>query len=122
MTSNINSIGEVQNRSGFSIIQFFGFVDAGTVEQIKPVINARLSADCSHLIINLDKVEFLDSHGVGLFVSLLKRIHSKKGLMIFAGARDQPASVLNMVGFNSKLVTYCDSQQQAEDLLKEKVV
>ena len=92
---NINSILEVQNHPGFSLIRFFGFVDAGTVEHIKPVINAKLPADCSRIIIDLGKVEFLDSHGVGFFVSLLKKVHGKKGRLIFAGASNQPASVLN---------------------------
>jgi anti-anti-sigma factor len=116
---NINSILEVRNHPGFSVIRLLGFVDAGTVEHIKPVIKAKLPAECALIIIDLEKVEFLDSHGIGFLVSLLKRVHSKKGRLIFAGAQNQPASVLNMVGFNSKLVTYCDNMQHAEALLEK---
>ena len=119
MSPDISSILEIQNHPEYSVVRFFGFVDASTVERIKPAINAKIPAACARIIISLDKVEFLDSHGVGLFVSLLKMVHGKKGLLIFAGARDQAASVLNMVGFNSSLVTYCDTLKDACDLMEK---
>jgi anti-anti-sigma factor len=119
MNTNINNILEVKNQPGFSIIRLLGFIDAASVEYIKPAIAAKLPADCSRIIISLEKVEFLDSHGVGFLVSLLKKVHNRKGRLIFCGAKNQPAAVLNMVGFNSKLVTYCDDMPQAESLLEK---
>lgn len=114
-----DNIFEIQNRSRFSIIRLFNFVDAGTVERVRNVIDAEISADCPNIIIDLEKVEFLDSHGVGFFASLLKKIHRNNGQLIFAGATDQPASVLNIVGFNGSLVTYCKDLQHACALLEE---
>jgi len=113
---NINSILEIENNPKFSIIRIFGFVDAATVDKIKPVVNAKLPPDCTQIIIDLEKVGFLDSHGIGFFVSLLKKVHAAKGRLIFVCARNQPASVLEMVGFNSSLVTYCDTLEQARKL------
>jgi anti-sigma B factor antagonist len=115
---NVNSVLEVQNQQGYSVIRFFGYVDAATVEQVKPVITAKIPPDCAHLIIDLEKVEFLDSHGVGLFVSQLKKVHNNHGKMVFSGATGQPASVLNIVGFNHALVSYCDDMPHAVALMK----
>ncbi|MFH1159154.1 MAG: STAS domain-containing protein [Pseudomonadota bacterium] len=109
---------EIQNRPRFSVIRFFGFVDAGTVERARSVIDAEIPAGCPNIIIDLEKVEFLDSHGVGLFASLLKKVHGNNGLLVFAGASAQPASVLNIVGFNGSLVTYCEDLQHACALLE----
>ncbi|MCK5556463.1 MAG: STAS domain-containing protein [Alphaproteobacteria bacterium] len=114
-----DSLLEVQNQSQFSIIRFFGFVDADLVKQAKSVIDAKIPADCPNIIIDLEKVEFLDSHGIGLFASLLKKVHHNNGQLIFAGATAQPASVLDIVGFNGSLVTYCEDLQQACSLLEE---
>ena len=113
MTINNNNILEIQNYPEYSVIRFSGFVDAATIEHIKNIVNTKLPEQCRQIIIDLEKTEFLDSHGVGFFVSLLKKVHSHKGRLIFSGAIDQPASVLNMVGFNGSLVTYCDNIQKA---------
>lgn len=110
---NVKSVLEVENHNGYSVVRFFGFVDAATVENIKPVVSAKLSENCSMIMVDLTRVDFIDSHGVGFFVSLLKKVHSRKGRLIFVGVTDQPASVLNMVGFNSALVTYCDDMQKS---------
>jgi len=118
MSININDFMEVTNYPNFSSIKLMGFIDAGIVSNIKPVLTSKLSSNCNNIIINLEGSEFLDSHGIGFFVSLLKNVHSKKGSLIFAGAHGQPASVLKMVGFNNSLVTYCDTLDEAEKLMQ----
>lgn len=110
---NVKSVLEIENHTEYSVVRFFGFVDAATVESIKPVVSEKLSKDCPAIIVDLTRVDFIDSHGVGFFVSLLKKVHSRRGRLIFVGAIDQPASVLNMVGFNTALVTYCDDMQKS---------
>lgn len=121
MSTNVASNIEIQNHPAFSVVRFFGFVDAGTVENLAPVITEKVPADCTNIIIDLDKVEFLDSHGVGFFVSLLKKVSLKNdGKLFFVGATAQPASVLNMVGFNGQRITYCDNMQQVHDKLEKK--
>ena len=114
---NTGGILEVQNNPEFSVIRISGFIDAATVERIKPVVTAELSADCTNIVMDLEKVEFLDSHGIGFFVSLLKRVNARQGKLVFCSVCPQPVSVLNMVGFNNKLITYCDSFRQAQALL-----
>ena len=111
---------EVQNKPEYSVIRFYGFVDAGSVEHARPIIAAKIPTYCANIVIDLANVEFLDSHGIGFFVSLLKRAHAQKGRLIFVGAAAQPASVLNMVGFSSSLITYCENVEQAETALTAK--
>ena len=114
-----DNILEVQNLPQFSIIRFFDVVDADIVEKARIVIDAKIPSNCPNIIIDLEKVEFLDSHGVGLFASLLKKVHHNNGLLVFAGATAQPISVLNIVGFNGSLVTYCENLQHACALLED---
>ena len=118
MTTTGN-IFELQHGQNFSLIRFFGFIDASTVEKLRPVMARHLPEDCMNLIIDVTRVDFLDSHGVGFFVSLLKRTHRQGGKLCIAGIDGQPASVLQMVGFNSTLVTYCKNAEEAERLFKE---
>lgn len=108
---------ELQNRATYSQLIFSGDLDAETVAQIKPALQAQLPADCAQIIVDLENVGFIDSHGVGLFVSMLKRVHKRGGRLLIAGAGGQPAAVLKMVGLNGALVSYCPDRQAAVQLL-----
>ncbi|MBU6475652.1 MAG: STAS domain-containing protein [Alphaproteobacteria bacterium] len=113
---NISNRIEIENSASSSVIRFFGFIDAAVTEEARGVIAAKIPEDCRNVIVDLAKVEFLDSHGVGMFVSLLKKAHKNGGRLFFIAAEGQPAAVLNIVGFNSTLVTYCQTLQQARAL------
>jgi len=112
---------QLQQGGGRAVITFRGQMDAATVQQIKPVLQQQLSVDAAQIIADLSKVEFLDSHGVGLFVSLLKRAHMNRGRLVLAGAEGQPAAVLLMVGFNGELVSYCKTVDEAQQLLTPEI-
>lgn len=116
---NTSNIFEIQVRPDATLLRFFGFVDAGTVQQIRPVLQRQIPEHCLNLVVDLKDVGFLDSHGVGLFVSFLKQLHRNKGRIIFAGANGQPASVLQMVGLNGALVTYCPTVKEALNICEK---
>lgn len=103
----------IKTEVDYAIIRFTGYVDASTTENARGAISQKIPAACSRIIVDLSEVDFLDSHGVGLFASLLKRAHKAGGRLFFVGAHGQPVSVLKMVGFSGPLVTYCDTLQQA---------
>lgn len=113
----IANIFEIQNKDKYSLIRFFSYVDAGLVEKIRPVLDEQLPERPTYLILDMSKVEFLDSHGVGMFVNLLKKAHRHNGKLLIAGIEGQPASVLQMVGFNNQLVSYVDTVEQARRML-----
>jgi len=110
---NAHNIFEIQPAQDYTLIRFYGFIDASTVQQIRPVLQRQLPEHSANLIVDMREVGFLDSHGVGLFVSLLKQAHRNKGRMVFAAAKGQPSSVLQMVGFNGGLVSYCPTLNDA---------
>ncbi len=117
---SITSEYQIENRDRYALIRFSGFVDASTVVKARPVLQQNVPAAVKNFIVDLSAADFLDSHGVGLFVSLLKRAHANRGHIIFAGACAQPLSVLQMVGFNGELVQYFESVQAAEQFLTSK--
>ena len=104
---------EIQNHPGFCVIRLEGSVDAAAIQRINLEVAVRLPPDCANIIIDLEKVEFLDSHGIGFFVSLLKKVYNNKGKLFLAGATAQPASVLDMVGFGGALIIHCEDAEKA---------
>lgn len=117
---SITSEYQIENRYRYALIRFSGFVDASTVVKARPVLQQNIPATAKNFIVDLSAADFLDSHGVGLFVTLLKRAHANRGHIIFAGAGGQPLSVLQMVGFNGELVEYKDDLASAETALMGK--
>jgi anti-anti-sigma factor len=117
---NASNVFEIQIQPEYTLVRFFGFVDAATVQQLKPSLQLQIPQQTSNLIIDLKDVGFLDSHGIGMFVSLLKQAHKNHGRVIFANTTGQPASVLQMVGFNSGLVTYCNTVNDAYRICEKK--
>lgn len=108
---------EISNAPDCSIITFFGALDAAAMQRIKPTLQESLSPTARNVIVDLRKVNFLDSHGIGLFVSLVKKLNAGKGRLYVAGAEGQPASVLKMVGLDEKFVTYCKDADEARALV-----
>ncbi len=115
----ITSQFEIENKPAYALIRFSGFVDASTVLQARPVLQQQVPPATTNFVVDLAEADFLDSHGVGLFVTLLKRAHANRGHIIFAGASGQPLSVLQMVGFNGDQVQYFGSLEEAEKFLQE---
>lgn len=116
------SLFEIQNTPAFALIRFRGFLDASTVQQARPALLESIPASCANFLLDLGEVDFLDSHGAGLFVSLLKRAHQNRGRIVISGAEGQPSSVLRMVGFNGALVAYCENIGAAKKLFTEEKV
>lgn len=110
----------IDNQPLFSVVAFSGYVDAATAEQARQIAAVQISSGCKNIIVDLTTVEFLDSHGVGFLVSLLKRAHQNGGHLFIAGADGQPAAVLNMVGLNDSLVTYCHDLPEAQSMVAKK--
>lgn len=114
---NVENIVEIKQGKGFALLRFTGFIDASSVTQLRPALQTHVPATCPNFVVDLSQVDFLDSHGVGLFVSLLKRAHLNHGRLLIAGAEGQPAAVLEMVGLNDSYVTYCKDVGEAEKAL-----
>ncbi len=109
---------QIKNSDTHSVIKLKGFIDASTIQKIRPIVDKKLDENSKNIIVDLLDVGFIDSHCIGFFVSLLKKAHAREGLLTIVGATGQPEAVMQMVGFNNDLVSYCDNMTEAKALLK----
>ncbi len=109
---------QIKNNGAYSTIKLKGFIDASSIEKIRPIVDKDLEDTSKNIIVDLMDVGFIDSHCIGFFVSLLKKAHAREGKLLILGASGQPESVMQMVGFNNDLVSYCDNITEAKALLK----
>ena len=97
---NIKQIDDI------AVIKLSGDIDLLLSKELKASLAEYLHHDVKRIYIDFSDVSFIDSHGIGLLVHILKKVHSRNGELIFAGVHGQPQSILNMVGFNESVVSY----------------
>ena len=61
------------------IVDIEGEVDVYTSMELKKELNSLIDNENKLLIINLDKVTYMDSSGLGILVAILKRIKREEG-------------------------------------------
>lgn len=88
---------------GESSIQIEGALDALTVRDIRPTIDAVVAEQPRHVTVDFDRVTILDSTGVGAIVSLFKRITAQGGRVVVVRAHDQPLAVLKLLKLDAVL-------------------
>ncbi len=74
-----------------------GSLDAPTVCELRPIIDAVLADRPRHVTVDPDALTLIDSIGIGAIVSLFKRAKAQGVPVVVVGARDQPLSVLKLL-------------------------
>jgi anti-sigma B factor antagonist len=74
-----------------------GSLDALTVRDIRPIIDAVVADLPKRVIVDFDELTMIDSSGIGAIVSLFKRIKAAGGEVTVARAHDQPLAVLKLL-------------------------
>ena len=83
-----------------STLEIDGALDALTVPDIRPVLDALVVDRTSRVTLDLEKVTLIDSSGVGAIVSLFKRLKAQGGQVLIVGAQDQPLAVFKLLRLN----------------------
>lgn len=95
MATEMNCVRTDNN--GESRLEIGGALDALTVRDIRPVIDAVVADRPRRVTVDIDKLNLIDSSGVGAIVSLFKRVKANGGTVVVVGAREQPLAVLKLL-------------------------
>jgi anti-anti-sigma factor len=82
---------------GQSKISIEGALDAMTIRDIRPVMEAIAAQQPRRVTVDLEMVTLMDSAGACAIVSLFKRITMQGGELVVANAHDQPLTVLKVL-------------------------
>ena len=64
-------------------------------------------------IVDLSRTEFVDSAGIGVLVSLYKRVREDRGRLCFCGVDGQPLSLLRSLKVDEVVPIYADFAEAA---------
>jgi stage II sporulation protein AA (anti-sigma F factor antagonist) len=82
-------------------------------KQVRSTLVVKLSGEFDmmiNLIINLEKVTFIDSSGLGVIIGRYKKINSQKGHMYIVGASPSIEKILIFSGINKLIPIYKNEQ------------
>lgn len=85
----------------WAVVDVEGEVDVFTAPKLREQIIGLLTAGNDRIVVNLEKVDFMDSTGLGVLVGGLKRVKEKDGSLALAGAHGTVLRVLSVTGLNS---------------------
>lgn len=97
----------------FEII-FLGDLTIDDTQTIKKELKKYLSdSKIKNIIVNLEKVKFMDSSGLGLLISLFKEVNEQQGEIVYFGIQDYVAKLLEMVKLN-QIFKLAESHNEAK--------
>jgi len=92
---------ESRTSGGWTVVDVAGEVDVFTAPKLREKIIDLLEGGSDHLVVNLEKVIFMDSTGLGVLVGGLKRVKERNGELALAGAQGTVQRVLSVTGLNA---------------------
>jgi anti-sigma B factor antagonist len=85
----------------FTVLAVAGEVDVATAPSLRARLVELVGDGKVKLIVDLEKVDFLDSTGLGVLVSVVKRVRDEKGDLALVCTREQILKVLEITGLTS---------------------
>jgi anti-sigma B factor antagonist len=74
-----------------------GTLDAVTAPELRAVMDQLVSEQRKAVTLDLTALRLIDSSGVGVIVSLFKRIRANGGNVRIVGLRDQPRAIFRLL-------------------------
>ena len=95
-----------------SLLSLSGRLDAYSATEVEKKLNSLIDADQTRLVIDLEKLEYISSSGLRVFLSALKKAKKQQGDIKLACMKPFIKEVFDIAGF-SQLFNIFDTQEAA---------
>jgi anti-sigma B factor antagonist len=102
----------VDRRHGFTILSPQGEIDFATGPQLKDAITEQLVAGEVNLVMDLLKVDFIESTGLGALIGGRRRAHALRGTLRLVCTEEQLLRIFRITGLDKVFAIY-ESVEQA---------
>lgn len=103
---------DARQADGRTIVSVGGEIDVYTAPKLRDVITELVGEGKYDLIIDLEKVEFLDSTGLGVLVGGLKKARTHDGSVELVCSQERLLKIFRITGL-AKVFTIHDSEEAA---------
>lgn len=99
---------DVIEENNISIIKISGFLDANTAPSLEQMIDSILKENKFKIIVDFEKLDYISSAGLGVFMSQIEEIRENKGDLKLCNMQQKVYSVFELLGF-PMLFEICDN-------------
>jgi len=92
-------------------IKLNGEIDVYTAPRLKEEIVALIESGCSNVIVDLEKVAFIDSSGLGVLVSALRRARERDGAVRIVCTRENILKIFRITGLDKVFPIFSDAAE-----------
>jgi anti-sigma B factor antagonist len=85
------------DNGGETVVQFEGTLDAVTAPEFRTLVDELVAENRQNITLELSSLRLIDSSGVGVIVSLFKRVRANGGQVRIVGLRDQPRAIFRLL-------------------------
>lgn len=75
-------------------------IEAGNSRDFKSKVIEKIDQGNKKIVINLSKIEFMDSSALGCLISLLKNLASQKGIIVLCEVQEPVKRILSLTRLN----------------------
>jgi anti-sigma B factor antagonist len=86
------------NKDGVEVVDVEGEIDIYTAPRLRELITDLVSKNTCHLVVNMDKVKFLDSTGLGVLVGGLNRVRAHDGSLDLVCTQERILKIFRITG------------------------
>lgn len=103
MSAQMQLRTEVVDIAGWTVVSVFGEVDVATAPELKERLTGLVNNGRAKLVLDLSGVDFLDSTGLGMIVSALKRARTHGGDLRIVCTESRITRLFEITGLDKAL-------------------
>jgi len=105
---------QTERRAGQCEITLRGEVDVYTAPKLKEGLVSLIGEGCTNLVIDLEGVSFIDSSGLGVLVSALRRARERDGAVRIVCTRENILKIFRITGLDKVFPVFTDIAEARE--------
>jgi anti-sigma B factor antagonist len=108
---------ETERRDDVTVLILRGEIDVYTAPRLRQTIVDLVDGGATRLVVDMEKVDFLDSTGLGVLVEGLKRVKNRDGNLSIVATQDKILKIFDITGLNKAFPIHAS----VDDAIKEPV-
>ncbi|TGL44699.1 STAS domain-containing protein [Leptospira perdikensis] len=103
-----------------AIISIEGEVDLYNAKELKDILDDKMHKQQYEIVVNLEKVPFMDSSGIGTLVTAMYKLKKYHGNLKVCSVHGSVAKVFKLTGMESHLEVFDTEENAVLSLVKER--
>jgi anti-sigma B factor antagonist len=100
-------------KDNFVIVEIAGRLDTTNYQELEKALQEKLDENESKLILDCEKLEYISSSGLRVFLMFLKKTKAINGKLFICSMQDEIKEIFKISGFNSIFDIY-ETREKAE--------